>query len=135
MEIFGIILEENIVLLAEALILIIFGILISFIVGKLLLKFVDSNALKKLFGKDVSTYEASIKISKIICWIVQFSILLLFVDYAFVLLNWDLISNVFSYIIADIPKISFFILIILAGFLIAKIAAGQIKKKNIHKTT
>jgi len=55
------------------------------------------------------------------------------VNYAFILLGFDLISKAFSYVLAEIPKISFFVLIILAGFLIAKLVAGQIKKRDLHK--
>lgn len=127
------ILDEKILLLAKASILVVLGILIGYLMNKALLKLIDFNVLKKMFGKDVPTYETSIKITKVICLIIQLSILLLFINYAFVLLSFNLISNAFSYILAEIPKISLFILLILSGFLIAKIIAGQIKRKHIRK--
>lgn len=133
MELFGVIFDDQIILLAKALILIFSGILLGFVIKKALVKLADSYILKRMFGKDVSTYEVSIRITKIIGLIIQISILLLFINYAFVLLDFNIISQIFSYIIADIPKISVFIIIILAGFLISKLVAGQIKKKNIHK--
>ncbi len=118
--------------LIEAAIIVIGGIIISFLIKHLIRKSINKFILKKVFKKDINLYETSILITKITTEILQWLLILIFINYAVTILGFSISSNLFSYIKKEIPKITIFIIIILVGVIISKIVASSIKRSNIE---
>ncbi len=125
--------NANILLIAKALIIIALGVLIGYIFKFLIRDFINKLVLKKIFKRDISAYETAAMINKVFTEIIQWTIILLLLNYSLTMLNFDLLSRMFSFIIAEIPKIIFFLGIISAGLLIAKLVSTRIKNKDIEK--
>ncbi|MDP1695399.1 MAG: hypothetical protein Q8L29_00605 [archaeon] len=124
-------LNPNILLIAKALIIIALSILIGYIGKFLLRKFIDKFILIRVFKKDLSAYEVAKIINKVFTEIIQWMIILLALNYSLVMFNFNLLTNIFSFIISEIPKIVLFLGIISAGLLIAKLITSRIKYKEI----
>ena len=123
--------DSNILLIAKALFIIVIGVFAGYILKVLIKKLMDKLILKKIFKKDLSAYETSTIIVRIFAEIIQWTIILLLANYALVMLNFDLLSRVSSFIISEIPRISLFLGIIAAGLIISKLISSRIKNKGI----
>jgi len=121
----------EIIEISKAVLAITLGVLIGFILKKSVYKIIDSFLLKKIFKKDLSAYETSSIMNRILTEIIQWSIILLAFHYALVIIQIDLFTNIFMLATAELPRILIFILIIFIGILFSKVSATWIKSKNI----
>jgi hypothetical protein len=124
--------NEEIILIGKSLLLVVIGILIGFIIKKAVNK-IFSLFLKKIFSSDIRSYETSKKIISILSEILQWIIFIVFINYSLVLLEFNLLSNIFSVILTKIPQIIIFIIIISAGIVLSKMISTIISKKKIGK--
>ena len=125
--------NENVFLLGKALIIAAAGVLLGFVFKGLLRKIIDIFVLKRLFRKDVQTYDTSVIINKVFTEIIQWTIVIAAVNYSLVILNFNLLANAFTFILSELPKIILFALIIAAGLLVAKIVSTKIRKRDIER--
>ncbi len=123
----------NLLNLGKAIIYIVFGVLLGFITKSLLRKTVDNLILKKLFKKDINVYERSSLINKILTEIIQWMIIIVIINQALLLFEFNFISNAVYYIISEIPQMVIFIVIISVGIMISKIISSNIQKRDIEK--
>ena len=123
--------NQRILVLETAALVVALGVLIGYILKKSINKAIDIFILKRLFKKDLSVYETSSIMNKILTEIIQWSIILLSVHYALIMIKFDLFSNILSLITIELPKIIVFVFIIFVGILLSKISANWIKSKNI----
>ena|SRR3989338_6755233 len=126
--------NENVYLVGKAILILVLGILIGFFAKYVLRKLADKLILKKLFKKDISTYETSSLINKVITEIIQWIIIVIALNEALTLLNFNLLSKASSLIIAEIPNIVIFVALLAAGLLIAKLIASKVRaSKDIER--
>jgi len=123
--------DQEIILIGKAILITIIGILIGFITKFVLRKKIDKLILKKIFKSDISTYETSKIINKILTETLQWIIIVVLFNYSLRLLGFDFLNNFFSYIVSDIQKISIFIIILVVGILVSKFISSKIKEKNV----
>lgn len=123
----------NLIEIGKMIILIIVGILLGFVSKHLLRKGIDNQLLKKLFRKDINTYETSLLITKILTEVLQWIIILIFLNISLMSFNFNFISNVTNFIIAEIPKIVIFLIILSVGIIFSKIVSSYIKNNDIEK--
>lgn len=123
--------SAEVLLVGKAILIAILGVLIGFISKYVVRKIIDKGVLKKIF-KDASTYETSAVINNIFTAALMWIIIIGFFNYAITMLGFNFLTNALGYIIANIPKIAIFIIIVFGGFLVAKIVTARIKNQDIE---
>ncbi len=125
--------DTNILLIGKVLLIAVLGVLVAYVCKNLLRIGMDKFILKKIFRRDLNTYETSLTITKIFTEILQWIMILLVADYALSLLDFDIISQAFSFIIGKIPQGIIFLAIVSVGILAAKMSSSFINQKDLDK--
>ena len=127
--------NSEILLIAKAILIAVLGVFIGYILKYLLRKGIDTCILKKIFKEDASTYETSVTINRVFTEMIQWLIILAFLNHSLTILGFNFLSRAFEYIIADIPKIAIFVAIIAIGFLFSKLVVSRIRDREIENKT
>ena len=88
----------EVILIGKALLIAVFGVFLGFIAKYIVRKTIDKVILKKLI-KDASTYDTSALINKIFTEVIQWVIIIIFVNYSLTMLNFNFLANAISFII------------------------------------
>jgi len=123
--------NQEIILIGKAVLIAILGVFIAFIVKYLVRTSIDKGILKKLF-KEAHMYETSSLINKIFTEALQWIIIIGFFNYSLTLLNFNFLSDALVYVIANVPKISIFLFIIVAGIFLSKLITSRINEQDIE---
>ena len=124
---------ETFFTLGRAVLLAFAGVVIGFLLKFYLRRLIDKGILKKTI-KDGSLYDTSSLFNKIFTSLLQWLIILIFLDRAFLILGYNFFSGALTYLVQNGSAIVGFILISGAGILLSKIISSVIKKRDIdHK--
>ena len=122
------------IIIGKAAIFIVLGFFLGFILKYLLRKTLDKYVIKKIFYHDQSTYDTAKILNKIFTEIIQWVIIILFVDYSLGILGFNISNQITQYIFSNIANIVIFLLILSTGLLISKIIASRIRNTELeHK--
>jgi len=125
--------NENVLLLSKALLIIVLGILVGFILKHIIRKIIDRGILKPVFKKDIKSYETTNKINRILTEIMQWAIIILPLNYALEMLELSILSDIVSYILKEIPHLAIAAIIIAIGVFGGKLAADKIRHLGLEK--
>ena len=124
-------LSPDLLILLKAILAISIGIFMGVFIKFGLRKIIKLFIIEKIFKKDISAYETTTKISKITTEIIQWIIIIVFVNYSLIILNLNFTSNIANYILQKTPKIALFVSILFIGYIISKIVGSFIRKKQV----
>ena len=117
-------------LIGKAILITVFGVLFGFIAKYLIRIAIDKGILRTLF-KNASTYETASILNKIFTEVIQWVIIIGFLDYSLRLLGFEFLNKILGYVITNISLIIGFLLIIAIGVIVSKIVVTWIKKQEI----
>jgi len=124
--------SQQTLLVGKAVLIVILGIFVGFILKSILRRYIDSIFLKRVFSRDASVYETSSVINKVFTEVLQWVVIIYTLDYSLTLLNFNFLGGGIEYLTANLPEIVWFILIIVAGILISKLVTSKIKEQDIE---
>jgi hypothetical protein len=123
--------NQEVFLFAQAIIIAIIGVFLGVLAKYLIRTLFDKKILKKIF-KDARMYETSSLINKVLAEVIQWIIIISALNYSLTMLGFNFLNKALIYILANIPRLSIFVVIILAGIFISRFITSRIKEYNIE---
>ena len=118
--------NQEVFLFAQAIIIAIIGVFLGVLAKYLIRTLFDKKILKKIF-KDARMYETSSLINKVLAEVIQWIIIISALNYSLTMLGFNFLNKALIYILANIPRLSIFVVIILAGIFISRYITSRIK--------
>lgn len=123
--------NAEVLIIGKAILIAILGILVAFLVKIILRAGLDKFILRKIF-KDKHTYSTLSTMNKVFTEVIQWIIIIWAINTSLIMLEFNFLSKALEFVIANIPQIAGFILIIVVGIIIARLVTARIKEQDIE---